>query len=90
KPAPYDAEDAAYSAWRRNQVRIYKEEDLKQTIGMTYDELIGFFAVPGLRLRGEEVLDVYGTGTVTYGAEWLARRLVFYLRNYKVYNAIKY
>ncbi|MBU4311791.1 MAG: hypothetical protein KJ706_03630 [Candidatus Omnitrophica bacterium] len=85
-----DPDTVAHLNWIGNRARLAKNADLKQCIGMTYEELIDFFAVPGMRLRGDEALDVYGTGTVGYGSYDGPDRLVFYLKNNKVYNVVKY
>jgi len=79
--------------WDSNFYNVYQTIDLKKCLGKTVAELIPIFAIPELSIQGKEVLDVYGDGYVEYShirSEWGDRRIVFYIKNYKVYNAIKY
>ena len=82
-----------YSDYRDKFYKVYSQDvsELKTYIGKSRDELAEVFSFDGKSMAGDETLDVYGNGITVYTSlsEYSDARLVFYLRNWKVYNVVK-
>ena len=88
-------EDGARDVYNDKFYEIYRSDisNLKVYIGKSRDELAEVFSIGGKSMAGDEILDVNGNGRTVYTPIFMFassdERLIFYLKNYKVYNVIK-